>query len=161
MLTDCCFEGFEAEGPDAGAKTFFIANHKEDPEKIYRYVTTSPEITHVYFGAGKKYGVSELHVPLIKRIIDFGKKVIIEINHPNQIMNIAHLSNITIVFAIEAEHVNLLRVNPLRIKVEDERNLIVFSNPAGRVTSLKSPVYLNDHKVDLDKEIEDGNENSM
>jgi hypothetical protein len=95
FLTDCVFVGTEAEGPDRGKKTLFIASRDINPLELQRYIfkechdhLNSPiwyPLPRIYFGAGGNYGLSKAYFPLVRSLLDAGFPVIVEVGTAQQI----------------------------------------------------------------------------
>lgn len=149
MLTDCCFIGIEVEGPDRHSKTLFIADKEANPVSIAEFLCKNKDFSHVYFGAGRNYGVSDFHIPLIKTLIQIGKKVIVETDDLSKLSNIVGVGGITIVLAIKQNNVGWSLMEDTRIKIEDEHNAVVFSGAQKSLTSLTDPLYKHDLMVNL------------
>ncbi len=149
MLTKGCFVGIEAEGPEQGVKTLFIADPKANPEKIKEFILSEKSVTHVYFGAGQTYGVSDYHIPLLSFLISIGRTVIVEVDTPSKLINIHDFQEVTIVLAVKSEEVYLLQFNNVRIKIEDKDNVIVFSNSNINHNYILDPLYDQDKGVDI------------
>jgi len=140
------YVGVEAEGPFKGAITLFIASDEASLEDVRKMIT--PDIQNIYFGAQYTYGVPDKYIPIIKEERVW-RNIIIEINKIEQVKDIIDLiqsKNVHVVLSINGE-VDLLGLNNLLLKVENEKELIVYKLTKAGFTSL------NDIRYSLDKEI--------
>jgi len=161
FLTDCVFHGLEAEGPDRGILTLFIATHYMNPSKILRYLRKRPKIRRVYFGAGGKYGLPSDYFELADFLIRNRYKVLVEVNRMGQI----HIMpdklrdrlglQIVMVFTMDGVPIrkNFSRyaqyVSVFKFVDETEVLWCPVDHANKRITYLDNPFYKKDKKVNL------------
>jgi len=169
FLTDCVFVGTEAEGPDRGTKTFFVATRTADPLKLQRYIFTECQdylrwgifpLPRIYFGAGGNYGLPQTYFPLVRILLDQIFPVIVEVNSARQIKDIPEdikklaRFKVVLVFTKDGPKITKDFCTVLRyvrhFKFVDEDR--VFWSPKiykPYITFLNDMTYDNDRKVEI------------
>ena len=145
MLTKCSYIGIEAEGPNRGMKTLFLADSTTYEEDILSILKSHPDIKHIYFGAGGMRYIPRRQIYCLEKLK--GMQITIEVDAPNRLKYVPKLDNVTVVLSFFTEELECLRDRKVRIKIEDERQLFIFDNATIYENSIHDPLYDKDEKV--------------
>jgi hypothetical protein len=145
------FIGAEAEGPNKGRPTLYIASDEAEPEAIMDYLIDNPTIRGVYFGANRTFALPKKYVPLVHKLVNYFKPlhVILEIDYMDalDVFEGDIPEDLVIVYTIHADLDENVAGRAFMIKFEGSDYHLVFS----RAMVHRTPA--NDILYKLDKEI--------
>ena len=150
FIMEGCFIGVEVEGPFKGTPTLFIADKDVSPRRIMEFLVMNPSIRHLYFGAGKTYGISEACSEKLYLFRDLIDRIFIEVINEKQIPNkkgVLKDEKVYLIFTLDRDH--LPKVPNLLIKTESKTSVVIYSVAKTDQSDLNDILYSLDKKVVL------------
>ena len=158
MMGKRSFIGVEAEGPRRGTPTLYLENDPTLTKESILGFLEGTSINHIYFGAGKGYGIPNNLVCLVPKLLKEGKEVTIEVNKSAQLdtlitiegWSIFENSNIHIVYTVSVPSIRFIDNVYAEVKIDGEDGCIVYEVEGEPIlTWADDALYFFDKEIEL------------